>query len=65
MPELKIAINETRIDINVFEDRWQGVDIFEGQIFHAWFGGETYDERDENFGSAEIAWMPTDAPINA
>ena len=65
MPKLHATIDETPIEIAVFENRWNQTDVQEGQIFKAWFGGETYEERDQNYGSAQFTWIRPDANVNA
>lgn len=65
MPEIYATLDETPIDLTQITEYFNDVKILDGQIFRIWLGGQTFDERDLNCGSAIVIWEKPDEDVSA
>lgn len=56
MPDLHASLDDVPVDPAQFDHYFNDVKVGEGQAFKVWFRGETFEERDTNFGSAQFTW---------
>lgn len=58
MPKLlQATLDDEPIDI-ASKERWDAMEVLQGQVFRIWFGEGEWDQRDQMLGSAEVTWTP-------